>query len=844
MSVANIRDSRRPKELVAFASIEPVVRLMIESRLSLLAKLSGYPLPTNMLGLLYPFLNATNISQLKENLINLRSISKIASTVCRHTLMSRRNKYVFDATEVRQYIDSNASVFQAALLSDEAKDLVVELVASTNTNPDSWLLTFPVSDLAGESNLLENFASLYSSVLIFDEVNKPETADALLKRRVYVPGSNTLGDYAKYGPKNIVTLLKKLAKGKGKEGATEDDLVMIKSEFVIDAISDIRLLDYVLSWMLNPEIWDMFIPNSVAGNDITANNERADGLADLTGFLHTLMTMSHIMRAELFKAGFAGLENWMGSIPKFRPEVDKIYDDVVASADILDVRSDVQELFSHISGANLQGEHISVIPIQVLDITSLTPFATKIRDAKPTKFMSADTDQLKTDPIQKIIMALPDATPSEKIDIWARFVDEELYATQIYQAAKSIKMFSDYFTPEKVKTSLRAKFGRISLSFAPKLPPYYNYKNSSPFTISGNDMRCNHSAMLYSLKNQEEYRSKYALKFFTTSAIINEFRPSCIIDLDLAKSLAGELHFGVKTLAPQELCYANNHHTTVQLSNQDTMLYVLSMLTNYPKEMITRALISPEMARKLATLVSSFGVIIYNDGLAVAMEQVIEGYGKPYGISYAELAKLTTSSKVKDPVVVPINSSISIAILARIPLPSVDLRSSRHFMDTPYYFFSPRSEYMDVNSWVMTEPMIQYAIRPTFIIKQDTTLLFDKTYGYYNQELMFESSLTPRLTEDDEITFSLPVSERPWKKERYDVNVLHKTIPSFVKAAVSSTNDSSEEEKLKVADSLKKIEADAKAAESRVQEQIDDSLKENAELIKKVEIPDEKTDRQ
>jgi hypothetical protein len=696
----------------------------------------------------------------------------------------RPDKYQFSLGEVGSYVKEKARDFGFTDLDEDDYAFVSYLITSSENQDSAWVLEMHPEESA---NLFSQFLKLYDSLTT-------ESSSAMFtyletKRKIEVDRALTSSSSPKtYSPSQdkIVPLIDIIAPLSYINSASLDLSNLVSEtgrkerinamnetysiERNIYTIADIRTLDHVLMLLLDIKLWDTFVtPRSKP--DPSQNLERAKGLRVLAAYIQTLLMYPHIFRYELFREGYAQIEEWHGSFPTIPAHVTEDYNKFVANYDLLGAASDVKKLMQlYTPGTDSTlGSKVHVIFEEIGPIFGISDLLREIGNINVggSTINIDHLRELKKPEYDHLLQSFPLA-PFNLIDtIQSRVFESQRYVTVATQVIGFLMPgYNRYYKDETIQTlrdlNCRIPFdwhqglavtipvGEGSLPTAQEGKLNLDY--SSPFASAYNN---------YLLKTVEDYRIGNIAKFASNYPVIT------IIDHSVAAHLRTQLHRTWKTYYPANLIPGDriSEAKTFQSSELEVKR-LMEYIAGDAYSVLQRSLFNLPLLEIWATVLSSFA-LLFRKGPGLAHAQQIAGKGMPYGTSYQHLADLQKIDEAKDLIHLP-ETDMYIAFLKKVPLPSSRMSMSDFHLHRPYYYFPGNGNSLSVEMLTTGESMYNFALRPLRDIGPLPKVLLDKIYAYANDTLYMHVDAQANYKIEDKayFSFSFPLTKVDWKAEK------------------------------------------------------------------------------
>lgn len=778
-----------PKRLYATSNSKNYLSQLVNARMVGLSSLSGYPLASYVVGRIQKSINLDSMKSLLESIKELRDMTKLASDILYTAPLGRIDKQQFVRTELIAYVDTQSRMLGYATLTDDQKDLIAYMIASSEAPDNAWLLD--LQPRAAENRIVK-LHNLYASLLaskgrVTIKDNKIVTSNQE-NLYVYVPYEQTISHLS--NSKRVRQLQTILEMSSNVAGAK---IETVKSKIVQDyndlttvtLISHLRVLDHVTSLLTTTDIWGHFISPRMK-SDAASNIERAQSLQLLASYLHALLAHHQQMTIEALRQGFDAVRDNFLKFPELPAHIVSSFKKTVTDRDVLNASQDIRDWFASFSDIKLPNHDSSVqiLPaesVRISGIEDLMTLAQEKASSIKTPLPLTELGMLGKDPAYTYIML---AQPIAMFRIPQDVIDSILLTDKVErehtEAMAAIEPGMDLYMPHDILEKLRKLNLRPNMSMVNKQPAYVDPVTAHTNTYNGSRITMKSYNPIMSRATRSKARKDLLYTINTSSKLVRDLKDGVtdvihrdVIDKRLQVSLGKEW----KTLMPAQWFIADDKYDTASLAASDGLRKRLfeSMFQQH-FVMLERHLDLDSASRLFATYISAFAsmYVMGNDPLDIKSfdpsSGLVIGYGKPYGVDYTALAS-------KQPEVVDANELIKITDTTfirfhkRVPLPTRELLVQPDLqVDIPYYYYAGNSELMDVSNWVLVAGLPHLALAPQIVQHCDNPIVFtDKRYAYLGDAVMIQDHMlwTPKFDDGDIESTSISLAHQDWKRGRF-----------------------------------------------------------------------------
>lgn len=807
-----ISQNRLPNHLGAFVSLENVLAAAVTQRSTFIMSLCAYPVASHAVARLIALIKLTDMSSIYAGVLKARDLTLFAATILDSIPLARVDKSQLDRADISTYVKMNSSNHGIPTLSPEDIDLVAYLITSAESNEGAWLLEFTTTP---EENPILQFQRLYQSLLSVEMSSKSKSDTGLynsfdaatasvydIERREILPLQNTrrvrkiMDDaHSRIASADVLSVERETISGNN----------ALRAVFTTYNLASLRVLDHLLMLILDTNIWGSFVSPRLKV-DPSLNLERSKSLKLAAAYFQSILIYPHIFNIELFYQTYQNTQSWMQIYPAMPADILENFEQIIRKHDFLDARNDVKLVFDTLEQSKNESttSAITGLPIEVVGAFGLDSIKDNIDAATATTALPVALTELKTLDDEKyryLLLSFPitefhmGQTFSEHIFL-GNLIGNELNSTM-----QSINPGLQRYYKEEIVNRLKTLDIRIPFGFSNQIPMTDEIVRPTTGALSNGRMLWRPLSPIHSLDYERYLRDEKKLSVFSSSHIMAQqpdyFSPRFLANLDVSLKLRNILKKpDWKTLVPSNVAYHDTKITTLMLqSSHDIVKDLLRDLTHMSYTLLERQMNAPYLKELFATFFSSFACLYsipadeftapskgakQNDVVLDHTLYQIEGYGNPYGMSYASLSLLQGPLKINQLVKVGLNSYIRLH--TTIPLPAETMVACNDFFVThPYYYYPAGSAKMEVASWVLGDGLWNFGLAPIFgnITKPFTFL--DQRHAYLNDKLYMQMDLTYRVvgTSDSNNGFEIPILQHHWSQDLFQSNLKYVTLGSY-----------------------------------------------------------------
>ena len=713
-----------PKDQRYITSILQNFPEILKVRTTALACAEGYPVGSALVGYIRAYLAVPTVKQLKANLLALRDILRYSASVIETMPSLRVDKYQLSFADVTNYMSLHKTAYGFSHLTSADITLASYLITSSEEDAENWLAEFdasPSNNLASvvdalyrDAGSLGLHAKSYSDIVVSLVLRERVSSDDIrtifdhFQQRfsdadIYSPSADAIIPVKQYDHYSflktelVMSRLKNLGKkqNEGKSNATNNS----RTEFIdssnaeatalmddfgnsvlttsILAISDIRLIDHIATLLFDDSAWRVFITNRPKP-DPASNLERARGLSRLSGLLHSLLMYPHVLRSRMLMSSYDSMSGFIGIVPSLPADLTQNFEKYVVPFDVLGCGRDAAQLLDSLVYSNKRGGGdsdglLKGFPIELLSSVSVLSRLGSLPSAVPpisALAMTSLTSITRNVTYDEIIAAVPIQRVAYVSDITSFLATSNVFQSNIRTTIAVISSgYSDAYQKEIDAFLSTASFSPwVDLATSPTTTFSIDNSSSPSVTkgvISGVDNVPFATAYLQRLRQTAEVGFFYTVRnyvaprrrpfpSFPLYAVIsdhvdrwNELVPTAWKAMYPATVFSGSEVIDVDTIVSQSF----------------ELDLLLEKLSGSHIAIFKRYLENSSTIRNWATVLSSSCLLF---DCANEEQVLIEGWGNPYGTTYATLRTLNLGQNL-----LRIGQTrFAVMFLRRIPVPT------------------------------------------------------------------------------------------------------------------------------------------------------------------------------
>lgn len=792
---------------------------MYNNRTAMISHMSGYPTAMYVIGRLQRMIDLSSYNNMMLSLMKVRDISRVTGEVIDTMEGLKVDRYQLNRNDIMTYVAAVTDTMKTYKPSPEDLDLIAHLITSFESNMGSWML----QGGDNEDNLHLKFRGIYQEVLISDKG---------LGLAAYAPHDDTITTIGEL-PQFKLTAQEKKANADG----TNPD--RIKDALVLYKFAATRIVDHVYHLLMDKDIWYKFISPRFKA-EVATNLERGKSLKTFALYIQNLMSYNQFFMLETFLYSYDLVQKWITYFPPLEAHTMYRLDNVIRPHDLLNAKHDVEELlgsFVSPKGQNLAGTLI-VFPSEMLSSVGMKKSVAQLNEAS-IKYSTIDpmTDIKNLD--RPIYLPLLSGAAAGNFDVAYDITNTLLLGKKV---SEEIDQALYGLTPSLIRgssaatvTALKDLGIKAKLSFSIPHALEYSIEKGVDKGIEGGKLMLDSAAPQFSWRYHDFIRKNVMFTTITDDQIANKyegFGVSQVIDRDRASAYRSMLDAQFNSLVPSSWGTGTLVYTAATLkSGKEQVRQLIETLTNKNFEIATRELALPHIRKIWATYFSSFALLYVDDAVVNSFEAMpgawktpalVEGHGRPYGVSYTNLAsRQTPVTKEED--FVKISNGIYLRILNKIPVVTDDLSVDKQFyQEHSSMYFAANSTNQDVEEFVMDSAMLNFALFPVIENTSVPPLVFTSKHAYLTKGLYLNIEMFYRPTAADparEVT-SIGLVHKEWAFERHRYFLEYITFPNYAERTMGL--DATMEDDTLVKHAVEKIEkvmtADNKEAAKSVDE--------------------------
>ena len=785
-----------PTESTGFINLDPTISHSVTARVIGLSGLSGYPVGSHVVGRLQNQIKFASYKTMLESILEIRNLSRLAGDILYSAIEGRVDKQAYVRTELLAYVGQQAEVYGYRTLTADQKDLIAYMIASNEAVDNAWILDFST---VATDNRIHTFSRMYkslanesiSSITYEDKKKGAFTLKTTNDLAIYDPQEDKIAEVA------ATSGIKKLAKtmltrpGNAEEQTAFEEKV--KDVERMHRLYAIRVVDHVMMLMMDTTIWDQFVtPRS--RTDKPANEERAKGLKLFASYLNSLLMYPHMMEIMSFFNVYDKLERDFVHFPQIPAHLLADYDNIIKNHDYLGAAHDAQVLMSSCDSDNdsVIKSKISmffkeyVAPYGLED--AVASVSSKIANIKvPVELPNLNT--LRDPKYGYLLYSHAAADFNTLYTVTERLRTTDLVASQINAAVSAImpgldRYFSGGQGPSLARLNIRVPFD-IVMSISPVYNPMVTGTNNVSSSGIQFDLNC--------IPETRDVRSSIRRKLYTLETASKQRMdfmevPRVLVNRPLADMLEGQLKKGWPSLLPTSIAAGSSKiNAGTMTKDWNVFKTTVETITGMNINLIQREISNPYAAQIFATYFSSFMCLYMLDtkpakGFDVTALKfgLVEGYGKPYGSTYAALSALQPAPSPDD--LIEITPGVYGLIHKEIPLP-IDVLSPEDMFDIPlpHYVFAANSVRAKAEEWVMAGVMDHFALMSLGTVKSENlSVIFDKRFGYMADSIiLYDDSAWDFSVTNRTKPFNMIIKNREWNREKLFLFLKYKVFGDY-----------------------------------------------------------------
>lgn len=779
---------------------------LFDTRSAAISKMSGFPVSRHALARLQRMIKVGSLGELLNSIVNLSELAYLTAEIIESMDATNLNKYQINRMDVATYVANLTASSKSTKLSEEEIDIVAHLITSSEANPNSWTLSGGDQD----DNLHLSFYDLYKEILLTGEP---------AKLSVYSPSTGTVVNF------NQLPMFKRAANAKNAD--VDKNAERMNSHATIYQYAACRIVDHVYQALMDKDIWGHFLsPRKTA--DVTSNLDRAKSLRVFSLYLQSLLTYNQFFSLEMYMQAYDTLQKWLVAFPSLETETMNKIEGSIRKHDYLGARHDAASLFSSFSSDAQSDLGALVFPREYVGAFG---FAKKVDQIEEQVRAIQPPATLTELPILDDPKFLPITSGGivSKFDIVYDLADllirEKVVAAVIDEALKGLIPSLTRGNSKMALSALEALNLKCTIPFVIPTAVSYEVVKGVERGIRGGKLVTDLAAAPYCYTYHKALREDFKFRMMFDrgmASIYEKFKTSYIVDFDRASHLRGQLEYDWKSFTPAFMASGDRAYSEPSwLQDADAIREFVEYVTGINYEIVIRQMSVSEMRMIWATFTSAFCTTYYRPGDNRSLRdtlkdykpgvdnaglQLVLGYGKPYGTSYATLAAaqgaLTLETKL-----IPLGWGLYIRIITKMPTPTEKLAfdSTSFYNQHPFGFYASSSEHIAVKEWVKEEGLWHHALTPLHGIVQVPAVKFTPKHAFANAQMFLNVDLfyKPSAPEPGRESVAINLVEEEWPFDRFQYWTKYIHFGRY--GSPSSGNPALEDSQL-LADTIKKVE--------------------------------------
>lgn len=776
-----LSNKTNPENPAVLASLSSRLSYLYTSRNCVCAKMSGHPSALHVIGRMQRMINLDSPAELLTSLRRLRDICKATADVIDAVEGIKTERYQLNRLEIATHVSNVTQYWQSAALSTEEIDLITQLITSFESNQNAWML------LGGtqSDDMHLKFRTLYSSILL-----DLEDGD--------IPYYSAQSDNVdKLGAMDQYIIA---------DGATTEDRARVSSRLkntsTLHRFALTRIVDHVYQLLMEKDIWYKFITSRSTG-DLRDNVERAKGLRVFQLYLQNLLSYAQFFMIEMFMEGYNLVQQWITYFPPLdEPTLQKL-NTIVRNHDMLHAKDDVRSLIdSFASNRKALATNALVIPREFLDDYGIVTAIDKAQE-KASEFTIASSMDAVRDLEDKRYIPVLTGTAVKEFNIVHSIVrivmNDKLVAREIDVAVAGLVPALVKGLTEETMRAFNDLQLKCTIPFQVPVALTWRIEKGVTKGVFNNQLHIDAGAPHHSWDYAEYIRNKFKFKIASDSQIAKHYdriNEKYVYDRDEASRLRQLFNLSWRSLVPSFMADGHTIYDHALLkSSSNSLRHLIEDLVGRNYELAMMELSVPHLRTLWATYFSSFA-LIYANAKALNMNTIsseggkgsnqpilVEGYGKPYGVSYASLAGIQGTIESVEDDLVELTPGIYLRILKKIPTITDNLNFDVNFYMEHHrkYFSGLADKTTDVTKWVIDDSLLHLTCFPINEVAAIPAVMFTNKFAYITENVFInlEMYFKPQLADTASEIFPIPVVDRAWPYDRLQYFLQYKTFGSY-----------------------------------------------------------------
>lgn len=822
-----LKNLQLPKKLAAVVPLKEILNHSVHFRCSAMMDMGGYPVSAHVVGKIQASFELGDYKSLLESIVRLRKIVRLAADALDIIPLARIDRAQMNRTELIAFITANAPNFGVTGLTPDDYEFAAYLISSSESVDTSWMLQFTTD----QTNRFKRLSELYKLALLGTAI-RPDKAGTDLEIAdnglgfVYDPVAEKIVSFLQLSTISETAEVWRNSSDPNEKANCEKQL---NQSLVIYLAASVRVIDHISLLLNSTTAWSAFLNIRKSAIDTSGNTERTRTLHLFSGYLQSLLIYPHIFNLEMVKQCYDSVQSVYLQFPPLPGSLVAKYDQGIHTYDVLNAREDVASILN-VWSTKHETEGGTIVPLieetmMIMGAGAAYTRALAAVASATTPIALTSLEVLSNPDYNPYMLSHPVAEVEMFSGITRTLFMGDIMKKIIVNAVEQIIYATPLYLNDEIIDGVKRAGFKIPFNWCQPLALTGTVtKTSSPRMESG-------SLKYHTLLPRHTYDYRFEMrrtslnKIFKQSTYTNNgstFLPKFGINYTHAARLRTITELNWRSLYPTFMVPGDYVYTKDLIaSNDEQKRRLLESISQNQWELIIRTIANPQSQKMWATFLSSFACLYVTatditldaKGLPTAASissgVQVEGYGRPYGASYAMLASKQNPAKPDD--VLTIGSNAFIKFHDRIAVPSLDIDAADDFyLGYPFYYFKANGAWVDVKEWIMDDGLLHMSMFKLSAAYNAPQILLDRKYAYLNDELYAQLNLLYSLPEDadSEASISYPAAVTSWRHDRLTHWLQYITVgaygPSEAQAAGESTAITAMIEKTEAA--LKEVE--------------------------------------
>lgn len=789
------------KKATAIVPLNDKLPFLKLARTLTISKMSGWPTGLHVIGRLQKYIKLSSYSDMLNSIYRLRDLVRITADVIDMAEGMQVEKAALNRTEIKAWVLNIVRNLGIETLTDDDIDLITQLIISYESNVSAWTLEGGSDDEGSDKSIHLQFKALYDHVI-------DGAADAELP--IYNASNDSISK---------VGALPQFGKKPAKEAASESSMKDLKSFATLQRFAAVRVIDHVYHLLTDKDIWYEFVAPRIKPS-LAANLERGRTLKVLSLYLQHLLSYGQFFALETYIKGYDLVQDWIQHFPPLDSATSYKLEHTIRQHDVLGVKRDVEELLNSFSSSSVSFvTSLTVFPTELLGPFGIAEAINKASKEADKYIVSEDAASMLTKLGNPSYLPLLAGTAMDEFDVTSDLAQTILLGSavsgEINHAIYSLLPTITRNSSTEVLDDLRNLQISCSLQFRIPHACEYHVEHGTISQVEGGTLALDSGSAPRSYDYHRYLSKDLRLKMVTDLSVANNyegFTPKQAFDRDKAADLRAILGINAKSLVPSSMQTATAAFTRSELmSGENIVRSLFSELTGMSFELFKRILAVKHSRKDWATVLSSFGLIYYADSINDLLENrsdnaktplssliLQEGWGAPYGTTYANLERLQgalTAETMKTDLI-EIGKGIWFRLLNAIPVATQSLaRDYKFYHEHHYSYFTSNSGTMKVAAWVKDDSLLNFACFPVAIKPRVPNVLTTRRFGYLNQNLFlnFEEYYMGGTADEAREKIKVSVVTENWPFDKFSLFLEYTKLGSYFakKSAIVSVEEES-----------------------------------------------------